>query len=358
SSAAMLVGRERHLTALGDALAVARSGRAVTVYVHGASGMGKSALVQRFLDGLSDDPRTVVLAGRCYERESVPYKALDSVVDALSRYLMQLPVHEAHTLLPRHVLALARLFPVLRRVGAVAEAPRPAAEAPDPHEMRKRAFAALRELLARLADRTTPVVYIDDLQWGDAASAALLADLMRPPDPPPLLLLCCYRSEDAETSPLLRELLAPEPQGDGMGGVDIRHVPVGPLLPGEACDLAMTLLGRDAPVTRALAERVARESGGSPFFVDELVRHLQAGEELEARTSSEREVSLEEVLRARLLRLPPRARRLLEVVAVAGRPIKQQVAGAAAELPAEDSQAMAILRAGHLVRTRGTRDRD
>src|SRR5262249_27895029 len=222
------------------------------------------------------------------------------------RQWRQLRKQGGRRLLPGHVLGLARLFPVLRRVGAVAEAPRPAAEAPDPHELRKRAFAAVRELLARLADRTTLVVYIDDLQWGDADSAALLADLMRPPDPPPLLLLCCYRSEDAETSPLLRELLV----DDATGGVDVRSISVGPLASAEARDLAMNLLGRDAPVTRALAERVARESGGSPFFVDELVRHLQAGEELEARTSAERGVSLEAGLRARLLLLPPHARRL------------------------------------------------
>ena len=51
--------------------------------VHGTSGMGKSSLVLEFLDRVRDD-QAIVLAGRCYERESVPYKAFDSVVDALS----------------------------------------------------------------------------------------------------------------------------------------------------------------------------------------------------------------------------------------------------------------------------------
>src|SRR5262249_24228958 len=69
-------------------------------------------------------------------------------------------------------------------------------------------------------------------------------------------------------------------------------------------------------------------------------------------------VSLGKMLQARLHRLPPEARRLLDVVAIAGRPLAQAVAARAAELGAEDRQALSVLRAGHLVRTRGVRDRD
>jgi hypothetical protein len=112
--------------------------------------MGKTALVRRFLATLAEkEPTCVVLEGRCFERESMPYKALDSLVDTLTQYLRALPSHEAEALLPRDVLALARLFQVLRRVEAVSRARRRGPEIPDSQVLRRRAVAGLRELLAR-----------------------------------------------------------------------------------------------------------------------------------------------------------------------------------------------------------------
>ncbi|WP_437917350.1 AAA family ATPase [Sorangium sp. So ce302] len=239
-SGAPFVGRQRHIDALRGAFERARGGRATTLHIHGASGTGKTALVRRFLDDRARVDDAVILEGRCYERESVPYKAVDSLIDALSRHLSRLPRLEAAELMPRDVHAVVRLFPVLGRVDAIARAPRREIEPPDARELRRRGFAALREILARIADRRPLVLFIDDLQWGDADSAALLTDVLREPDAPALLLLLCYRSEDAERSELLARLLPPAPS-DGDEG-DVRSLAVGPLTPEEGRALALAFL--------------------------------------------------------------------------------------------------------------------
>ena len=286
--------------------------RQVTVLVGGAPGSGKSALVRSFLDELrgdrdtttSGDPEApVVLTGRCYLNESLPYKAVDSLMDALSRYLRGLPREEAQTLVPADVQALARLFPVLGRVEAVSAAERKVLEVPDSLELRRRAFGALRELFGRLAARQPLVLYIDDLQWGDADSAALLAELARPPDPPPLLLLGCVRSGDGTASPLVESLR--RSASTAAAGLELRELAVGPLaladseviarhllaerpvepspsgelLPEEAAQLRVAMArddaARRAPDT-ALATVLARASAGNPFFLQALVRYAQA----------------------------------------------------------------------------------
>jgi serine/threonine protein kinase/tetratricopeptide (TPR) repeat protein len=354
-----LVGRKRHLEALADAFAVAsRQGQTVVLHVHGRSGAGKSTLVRYFLDSLKEREQVVILSGQCYEQEAVPYKALDSLVDALSRYLIRLPPLEAEALLPRDVLALARVFPVLARVPAVEQAPRRLLNLCDPQEVRRRALAALRELLGRLADRRPVVLFIDDLQWGDTDSAVLLADLLRPPDAPTLLLLLGYRSEEARVSPCLREIDKITAEASL---VDRRELAVEPLTSEEAVELALSLLDPADPTAQSQAEAIAQESGGNAFFVHELVQHaLQctpvAGADA-AFVPASFDITLPEVIWQRVQRLPAEARRLLEVVAVAGRPLPQTAACQAAGLDQDEFPTLAQLRAGRLVRSTGPAER-
>ena len=335
----LFLGRDAHLKALQDAFGATHRGRAVAIKVGGRSGMGKSALVREFLARLQRSDRAVTLVGRCYERESVSFKALDSLVDALCQHLMRLPDARAAELMPRDILALARVFPVLQRVKAVSQSPPRVGESPDPRELRRRAFAALKELLARLADRKSLVLHIDDLQWGDRDSAALLADLLRPPDAPALLLIASYRSEASNGAVLgaLRDATR--------GEVDMREIDVGPLSEEEAADLALQLLAEKAPQLKGRARQIAHEAQGSPLFVRELVRYAIAGG---ARPG---EVSLDQVLLARLDALPAAARGLLEMVAVAGGPIDVRLAATAAGVQVEARTALASLRGEHLVLT-------
>src|SRR2546425_6969668 len=201
----------------------------MAVYIHGNSGMGKSTLVRTFLDQLKREaPNAIVLQGRCYERESVPYKALDGVVDSLSKHLSSLRHTRAEALMPRNSLALARVFPVMLQVDPIFNARSARPETVDLFTLRRQAFGSLRELLGRITNLRPLVIYIDDLQWADADSTFLLEDLLRPPDAPKLLLIGSFRTEDTEDKLFLKRLL------QGTGTDTCREVFVGPLPRGEA----------------------------------------------------------------------------------------------------------------------------
>jgi tRNA A-37 threonylcarbamoyl transferase component Bud32 len=335
-----LVGREEQLAALADAYAVSRNRRTVTLFLWGPSGVGKSSLLHQFLNRLRAAGEAVVLSGQCYEQESVPYKAFDGVIDALGRFLRRLAPLEVQALLPRDVTSLLRVFPTLRRVEALLSVPQ-GREAPDPQEVRQRAFASLRELLGRLTDRKPVVICIDDLQWGDADSAALLTELIRPPDAPCLLFIGCHRSEESD-SPFLTALA--ESNRFLWSEVDRRELRLDPLSIPEAEELATRLL--DSPEAKGrCAAAIARESGGNPFFVYELVRYLRG--EL-GQSLAEGAINLGEVLWRRIEQLPAETRELLAVVALAARPVPQDAACRAAGLAQGRIEELALLRSQRL----------
>jgi serine/threonine protein kinase/tetratricopeptide (TPR) repeat protein len=337
------VGRDRQLRELEEAFTGTRRGHTVTVYLHGSSGMGKSAVAKHFLDELREAHQSVViLEGRCYERESVPYKALDGVVDSLTKYLLTLSDAKAEALMPREVLALARLFPVMLQVDAVFNAPQREHESPDPFTLRRKAFAALRELLGRICDRQPLVLYIDDLQWSDADSTTLLEDLLRPPDAPPLLLISSFRSEDLKTKPFLKSLL--EKTGDEY----CREVQVGALSRSESYLLLRDLLGSTANVLEPFADAVLNEARGNPFLLEQLARYALTSDQ--TRTTG---ITLADMLEARLRYLPKGARQFVDALAVAGRPINPEVAYQAAELSGDESPLVSSLRAAQFLRTGG-----
>ncbi len=378
------VGRETHLWALDEAAEeVERSGKTVVSLVYGTSGIGKSALVRRFLDTYrAERPEAVILEGRCYERESMPYKALDSLVDALCRYLQRLPDVEAAKLLPRErdLAALARLFPVFLQFEVGNPRRRSTSRSIDAVQERRRAFEALRELFTRVADKSPTILFIDDLQWGDGDSEPLLTALFQPPDPPPLLLIVAYRAEDAATSPLVKALR----KMTGGSSIEVCEIPVAELSPEAARGLASSLLGSNASPRRV--DEIARESFGSPLFLRQLaaiVEHRRAQQQEAGRNGSNgangstkhegavdpfattqlqslppsrdgsARVDLATLLSYRIEALEPPARRLLETLAVAGKPLPLALAARAAGIEADAQGVLATLRAETLVRSRG-----
>jgi serine/threonine protein kinase len=343
TGAVALVGRERHLRRLDQAFAVARGGRPAVAHVRGPSGMGKTALVRRFVERLRARGPVVVLSGRCFERESVPYKALDSLVDALAHHLRVLPADDVRSMLPREVAALVRLFPVLSQVpGLPSEGDEDnAGQSP---ELRRRGVTALRALVGRLARRVPLVLWIDDLHWGDVDSAVLLAELLAPPDPAPVLFVAGYRHGGPEPEgAFLRTFRSLLDRSHAATHVDT--VDVAELTPPEGEALARALV-REAPA--GVPETIAREASGNALFITELARDWKGRGVLAP-------ITLEAMIQARVARLPPEARCLLEVVAVAARPLPVEVAGAAAELGTAEQPALAQLRATYLVRFQGAR---
>jgi eukaryotic-like serine/threonine-protein kinase len=353
---ALLLGREEVLAQLHHAFERSRQGRTVTVYVSGQSGMGKSALIEHFARELRGSGEALVLTGRCYERESVPYKAWDSLIDALAEHLEGLPPAQARALLGPDADALARVFPALRRfegLGAFSETP--AAGGEDQTESRLRAFRALKEIFGALARERPLVLCLDDLQWGDVDSAWLMASLLSQPALPRLLLLCGFRREEEQRSGFFQTLRALLDGGSLFLG-EQRRIELERLTPEAGARVAAVLLGARAEAAEALPATIAQEADGSPFFIGLLVRHVLAREE--AGEAAPRGLSMEEVLIEHVRHLPEDARRLLNVLSVAARPLEQGVAAAAAALATDAATTLGVLRAAHLVRTHGARARD
>jgi hypothetical protein len=333
----LFVGRQAERASLRAAFEQSTQRRRTVTMMRGPSGIGKSTLLRRFLEDVKKArPDAVILAGRCYERESVPYKALDAVVDELARHLRRLSDVDCALVMPREAAALMQLFPVFAEVPSFQRSP--TAGEINSAEIKSRGAAALRELLSRLADRRPVVACVDDLQWGDVDSAMLLAELVRAPDPPAVCFIISFREDEVTTSPLLQRLA--QLRLSTLRELPVTELRLGSLGDAEAEALAAALLAESSgDAGRAAA--IVRESGGNPFFLAELTR-----------SAGEGELGLSELVQRRVARLDEPARRLLEVVAVAGRPVESQLAASAAGLGSGLRDALATLRAEHLLRAR------
>ncbi|MDX6382795.1 MAG: eukaryotic-like serine/threonine-protein kinase, partial [Blastocatellia bacterium] len=342
------IGRERLRAELHDAYSATLEGETVSVYVHGQSGMGKSTLVRTFLEQIREQSKgqkhkPIILQGRCYERESVPYKALDGVVDSLSKHLASLRHNRAEALLPKNSLALARVFPVMLQVDAIFNARSSRPETVDLFTLRRQAFGALQELLGRIARHQPVVIYIDDLQWADDDSTFLLEDLLRPPGEPRLLLVGSFRTEDVDDKPFLKQLL------QGTGTDTCRELFVGPLPAGEARELTRSLFASVGISGEPFIDSIVQEAAGSPFLLEQLT-HYGMMNEREATAG----ITLATMLDERIKQLPAGSRRFLDTLAVARRPVNQDVAIRAAGLADDDSKILGALRSAQFVRSGGT----
>jgi DNA-binding NarL/FixJ family response regulator len=289
---------------LDDALDRLASGRGGALSVSGEPGIGKSRLLTE-AGRRAEDRGALLLEGQATELErDFPFGA---VVDALDPYLASLDSVSLRTLSEDQRRLLAVVFPALagrERTGAPVV------------EERFRCHRAVRELLSLLAERRPVVLVLDDLQWADAASLELLDHLLRRAPSAPVLLLLAHRTGWS---------------GGPLSRVTDR-VELGPLDREEAD----AILGAElSPEARA---RLYRDSGGNPFYLEQLARAERRGEpESGATFRGELDIEVPAAVREALVRelaeLGELTQRVLQGAAVAGDPFTPELVG---DLAGED----------------------
>jgi hypothetical protein len=332
------VGRTQELTALEHALDRSRRGP-VLVVLRGESGIGKTTLMRRFVASALAKSEALVLSSRCYEREFIPFKALDGAIDELSRHLSA--GERPASLGADDQRALLHLFPVLGRVPWFAPES-PAGDEVHPMVQRRRGFDALKKVFAALAKERPLVLCIDDLQWSDADSGVLLSELLCNAEAPPLLVLASDRTDPGRLNPAIEELY--RAAGSAQTPATIEELRLGALASDEAAQLARTLLLHEGSTDRRTLALVTVESRGNPLFLKELSRWAGA-----VPGSIGGGTTIDAIVESRVRDLSGAARRALDLLAVAGRPLPTAVIAPALELSGDQHALVRELRDARLV---------
>jgi len=351
-----LFGRDAERSQLEAALTTCyREQTSVAVHVRGSSGSGKTSLVQSFIAdsvplalGAAADP--LVLRSRCYEREAMPFKTIDGAVDALVTHLLKLDDLQVAHLLPQEIPALTALFPVFERVPAVRQlmASRKSKLQGDALSTRRRAEEGFRSLLYSVALVRPLVIWIDDLQWGDLDSTQVLQDWLKHPVDAPVLLVLSYRSDEVVTSSCLSMLLsdaAKHAQLTRQYELELR-----PLKDTDVYALCSKRLGQSSSLPPAVIARIVRGAQGNPFLATQLTALARA--KLARGEEDLTALSVKELVLHTSALLPPPAQQLLQVLAVAGRPLAPRTALRVAEVDSEQRAHIHELQTLRLVRTR------
>jgi hypothetical protein len=258
----------------------------------------------------------------------VPFKGIDAIVDALSEHL--LGRDDAPDLLRGGVRYLATVFPVLNRVPFALAATENARKIENPSALREQAFGELERLFEALARTAAVVVYLDDLQWADKDSFALLRRILRS-DAAPFLFVATMRA-GAELHADALDLLA------GAERVRLRG-----LSESESRVLCEKLTGPGGRPSEQ--DGLVREAAGHPLYLGELLRAPRGPR------SGEGRAKLQDVLWNRIQQRDALERGFLDVLAIAGAPTPYQAIADAAGVDVGECQTrLGALRAAQLVR--------
>ena len=328
-----LVGRHEELEVLDGATAALERGDFGAIEIVGEPGIGKTRLLAE-LAARAEARGFLVLSGCASESErDVPFAVF---VDALDEYVAGLEAHRLTSLDEDIRAELDVVLPSLR-------AGRPK-DGRSREPERYRTYRAVRELLELLARPKPLALLIDDLHWADPASAELVGTLLRRPPAAPVLVALALRPRQLPGR-LTAELARAHRAGS------LTSIGLGPLSRTEAHALL------DGATAGADAERLYSESGGNPFYLQQLARstsQLVRDTQDVPLSASGADVPplVAAALSEELALLSETARRVLEGAAVVGEPFEPELAAAAAKTSEDDAiDALDMLLRLDLVRT-------
>jgi DNA-binding SARP family transcriptional activator len=319
-----LVGRSDELVRLVELYHATNQGRGHVAVVRGEAGIGKTRLAGELL-GWARGQGADVLRGRAFEAGGrLPYQPL---VDAL-RPRVERENAPDDLLADVWLAELSRLLPELRE-----RYPDLPPLDPDEATARTRLYEAVARLVQALAARSPVVLFVDDVQWADAASLDVLQYAARrwAESDTPVLVLLSVRSEALAETPALGDWLAGLRRGTG--SVDVA---LGPLSLADTLHLLKRMggVGREVPHPPddaaagldGFARWLFAETGGQPFFLTEMLRALVERGVLDLAAVVGEPTGLRgflppgvrEVVGARLARLSTDTRALLSAGAVLG----------------------------------------
>jgi predicted ATPase/DNA-binding winged helix-turn-helix (wHTH) protein/class 3 adenylate cyclase len=317
------VGRARELARLDDHLAAALAGQGQVVGLVGEPGMGKTRLLAEFCRRVPRDQVTVY-AGQCLSYgQRTPYLPVRDLVQqvcglvegdtvAVHTAAVQRRLHDSGITAEGDVALLLQLldFPVAPEVLAQRS----------PEGRQARTFALLRHLFLAAAQQRPLVLVVENLHWSDSTSAAWLTSLVERLAAAAVLLLGTYR---------------PGYQPAWGAHVAVTQIVVPPLRAQESRTVVQAVLGAMSLSEGHLQAMVAR-AGGNPFFLEELAWHTREQDPLTAKGVVPDTVHA--ALAARLDRLPPAVKRLVQSAAVIGMEVPVPLLQAIDEPPEDGLQ--------------------
>jgi PAS domain S-box-containing protein len=270
-----LYGRQREVEALLGAFDRAvKGGPPELVLVSGFSGIGKSSVVNE-LQPVLVPPRALFASGKFdqYKRD-IPYSTLAQAFRSLIRSLLTKSETELgpwrrdlRDALDQNGQLIVDLVPELKLI--IGDQP-PVPEVPA-QDAQRRFQLLFRRFIGVFARREHPLaLFLDDLQWLDAATLDLLEDLLTRSELRQLMLIGAYRDNEVNAAhPLMRKLEAIRSAGG-----KIEEISLGPLTQAHLEQLLADTLRCETPRSAPLAQLVQEKTGGNPFFTIQFVSSL------------------------------------------------------------------------------------